>query len=182
MALYALDDLHPQVHPTAWVADSATVIGNVVLEEGASVWHGAVIRGDNERITIGRGSNVQDGCVLHTDLGFPLTLGAEVTIGHQVVLHGCTVGDGSLVGIQAVVLNGAVVGRGCLVAAGAVVTEGKTFADRSLIMGAPAKAVREISPEQAQRMARGAAYYVDNARRHRDGLQRLDRPLPSAGA
>jgi carbonic anhydrase/acetyltransferase-like protein (isoleucine patch superfamily) len=182
MALYALDDIEPQVHPTAWVADSATVIGDVVLEEGASVWYGAVLRGDTERITIGRGSNVQDGCVLHTDRGFPLTLGAEVTIGHQVVLHGCTVGDGSLVGIQAVVLNGAVIGRGSLVAAGAIVTEGKTFPDHSLIMGAPAKVVREISPEQAQRMARGAGHYVDNAQRHRRGLRRLDEPSSAMAA
>lgn len=173
MALYALDDMAPQVHPTAWVADSAVVIGDVVIEEGASVWYGAVLRGDNERITVGRGSNVQDGSVLHTDLGMPLHIGADVTVGHQVTLHGCTIGDGSLIGIQAVVLNGAKIGRGCLVAAGALVTEGKAFADQMLIMGTPAQAVREVSPKQAERLRRGAAVYVDNAQRHRARSRRV---------
>lgn len=173
MALYALDDIAPQVHPTAWVAESAIVIGDVVLEEGANVWYGAVLRGDTERIVVGRGSNVQDGSVLHTDHGFPLTIGADVTVGHQVTLHGCTIGDGSLIGIQAVVLNGATIGRHCLVGAGALVTEGKTFADHSLIMGSPAKAVREVSGEQAERLRRSAAHYVDNARRHRGPLRRV---------
>lgn len=173
MAVYALDDIEPQVHPTAWVADSATVIGNVVIEAGASVWYGAVLRGDNERITVGRGSNVQDGSVLHTDIGSPLTIGADVTVGHQVTLHGCTIGDGSLIGIQAVVLNGARIGRDCLVGAGALITEGKEFPDRSLIMGSPAKVVRDISAEQAQRMRHGAAHYVENAERHRARIRRV---------
>lgn len=173
MAVYALHDTIPEVHESAWVADNATVIGNVRLEADASVWYGVVIRGDNEPITVGRGSNVQDGSVLHTDHGFPLTLGEGVTVGHQVMLHGCTIGDGSLVGIQAVVLNGARIGRNCLVGAGALVTEGKEFPDNSLIMGSPAKVVRELSPEQAQRMRLGAENYVRNAARHRDGLHRV---------
>ena len=173
MAVYALHDTVPQVHETAWVADGATVIGNVILEEQASVWYGAVIRGDNELITVGRGSNVQDGSVLHTDHGFPLTLGEGVTVGHQVTLHGCTIGDGSLIGIQAVVLNGARIGRNCLVGAGSLVTEGKEFPDNSLIMGSPAKVVRERSPEQAQRLRQSALNYVANAARHRDGLRKV---------
>lgn len=173
MAVYALQDTVPQVHGSAWVADSATVIGNVRLEADASVWYGAVIRGDNEAITVGRGSNVQDGSVLHTDHGFPLTLGEGVTVGHQAVLHGCSIGDGSLVGIQAVVLNGARIGRNCLVGAGALVTEGKEFPDNSLIMGSPAKVVRELTPEQAHRVRQSAVNYVANAARHRDGLRRL---------
>lgn len=174
MAIYALGEIAPQIDPSAWVADSASVIGKVRLDAGSSVWYGAVLRGDNELIHLGRGSNVQDGSVLHTDHGLPLTLGEDVTIGHNVMLHSCVIGDGSLVGIGAIVLNGARIGRQCLVAAGAVVTEGKEFPDRCLIMGAPAKVVREISPEQAQRIARGAVHYVDNAARHRAGLRRVD--------
>jgi carbonic anhydrase/acetyltransferase-like protein (isoleucine patch superfamily) len=173
MAVYALHDTVPQVHDTAWVAENATVIGNVTLEAQASVWYGVVIRGDNEPITIGQGSNVQDSSVLHTDHGFPLTLGQGVTVGHQAMLHGCTIGDGSLIGIQAVVLNGARIGRNCLVGAGALVTEGKEFPDNSLIMGSPAKVVRELSLEQAQRMRLGAEHYVAHAARHRDGLRRV---------
>jgi carbonic anhydrase/acetyltransferase-like protein (isoleucine patch superfamily) len=173
MAVYALNDTVPQLHEKAWVADSATVIGNVRLHEEASVWYGAVVRGDNELITVGRGSNVQDGSVLHTDHGFPLTLGEGVTVGHQVTLHGCSIGDGSLVGIQAVVLNGARVGRNCLVGAGALVTEGKEFPDNSLIMGSPAKVVRELTPEQSQRLRQSAQNYIVNAARHRDGLRRI---------
>ncbi|MBL8308390.1 MAG: gamma carbonic anhydrase family protein [Rubrivivax sp.] len=175
MAIYQLGDDAPRIAPTAWVADSAQVIGRVALGEGASVWYGAVLRGDNEWITLGARSNVQECSVLHTDIGFPLTLGEDVTVGHQVTLHGCTVGDGALIGIQAVVLNGAKIGRGCLVGAGAVVTEGKAFPDHSLILGAPAKVVREISPEQLARLKLGAAHYVANAERHRTQLLRLDR-------
>lgn len=174
MAVYALHDTVPQVHEAAWVAENATVIGNVSLEADASVWYGAVIRGDNEPIVIGQGSNVQDGSVLHTDRGFPLTLGQGVTVGHQVTLHGCTIGDGSLIGIQAVVLNGARIGRNCLVGAGSLVTEGKEFPDNSLIMGSPAKVVRELTAEQAQRLKLSALNYVANAARHRDGLRRVD--------
>jgi carbonic anhydrase/acetyltransferase-like protein (isoleucine patch superfamily) len=173
LAIYQLDDDRPEIAPTAWVADSAQVIGRVRLAEGASIWYGAVLRGDNDWITIGARSNVQDGSVLHTDMGCPLTLGEDVTVGHQVMLHGCTVGDGSLIGIQAVVLNGARIGRNCLVGAGAVVTEGKEFADGWLILGSPAKAVREITPEQIARIRGGAAHYVENAERHRRGLKKI---------
>lgn len=173
MAIYQIGDDAPQLAPTAWVADSAQVIGRVCMGEGSSVWYGAVLRGDNDWITLGARANVQDGSVLHTDMGFPLTLGDDVTVGHLVMLHGCTVGEGSLIGIQAVVLNGAKIGRNCLVGAGAVVTEGKEFADNSLILGSPAKAVRQLTPEQAERMKYAALHYVDNAQRHRTQLKKL---------
>ncbi|MEP7099115.1 MAG: gamma carbonic anhydrase family protein, partial [Burkholderiales bacterium] len=146
MALYQLDDHSPQLAEGAWVADSAQVIGHVELGEDASIWFGAILRGDTELLKIGKGSNVQDGSVLHADVGFPVTLGENVTVGHQVMLHGCTVGDGSLIGIQAVVLNGAKIGKHCLVGAGALVTEGKEFPDGSMILGSPAKVVRQLTP------------------------------------
>jgi carbonic anhydrase/acetyltransferase-like protein (isoleucine patch superfamily) len=152
MALYRLGADAPQIATSAFVAPNATLIGKVVLGEDVSIWFNAVLRGDNEPIVIGAGSNVQDCAVLHNDLGFPLTVGAHVTIGHAAVVHGCTIGDGSLIGIQAVVMNGAVIGRQCLVAAGSIVTEGKTFPDRSLILGAPAKAVRTLSDEDVARL------------------------------
>ncbi|MDH5539223.1 MAG: gamma carbonic anhydrase family protein [Rhizobacter sp.] len=174
MAIYQLDEIVPRVAATAWVADSAQVIGNVELDEGANVWFGAVLRGDNEVLRVGRGSNIQDGSVVHSDPGFPLTLGDNVTIGHKVMLHGCTVGDGSLIGIGAVVLNGARIGRNCLVGAGALVTEGKEFPDGSLIVGSPAKAVRQLSPEQIQRVQSAAPHYVNNARRFEAGMKRID--------
>ena len=173
MAVYQLDDDVPQVPASAWVAESAQVMGQVTLAENASVWYGAVLRGDNDRISVGANSNVQDGSVLHTDHGVPLTIGAHVTVGHQVTLHGCTIGDGSLIGLQSVVLNGAKIGRNCLVGAGAVVTEGKAFPDNSLILGAPAKVVKELSPEQAARMRHGALHYVENAQRHRSLLKKI---------
>ena len=173
MAVYALDEHHPELDPTAWVAEEAQVIGRVRLGAQASVWFGAVLRGDSAPITLGARSNVQDNSVLHVDLGMPLVLGEDVTIGHQVVLHGCTIGDGSLVGIQAVVLNGARIGRNCLVGAGSVVTEGKEFPDGSLIMGAPAKVVRELSPEQMERLRMSAAHYVEQAQRYRQSLRRV---------
>ena len=173
MAVYQLDALTPRLADTAWVADSAQVIGNVDLAEGVSVWFGAVLRGDNEPMRIGRNSNVQDGSVLHSDLGSPLTLGENVTVGHQVMLHGCTVGDGSLVGIKAVVLNGAKIGKNCLVGAGALVTEGKEFADGSMILGSPAKVVRELTPEQIEGLRRAAEHYVSNARRYAAGLKKI---------
>lgn len=173
MALYQLDELIPTVHETAWVAESAQVIGDVHLAEDSSVWFGTVIRGDTAAIRIGRGSNIQDNSVLHADLGVPLTLGEGVTVGHQVMLHGCTIGDGSLIGIQAVVLNNARIGKGCVVGAGSVVTEGKEFPDGSLILGSPAKVVRQLTPEQVERLRLGAAHYVHNARRFRAGLKRI---------
>jgi carbonic anhydrase/acetyltransferase-like protein (isoleucine patch superfamily) len=174
LAIYQLGDDVPQLAAGAWVADSAQVIGRVTLGDEASVWYGAVLRGDNELICIGARSNVQDGSVLHTDMGSPLTLGDDVTIGHQVMLHGCSIGDGSLVGIQAVVLNGARIGRNCLVGAGSVVTEGKVFPDGALILGSPAKVVRMLDESQIARMRLGAAHYVHNARRHATQLKRID--------
>ena len=173
MAIYRLGDDTPRLAAGAWVADTARVIGRVALGADASVWFGAVLRGDNEWITLGARSNVQDGSVLHTDMGSPLTLGDDVTVGHQAMLHGCSIGDGSLVGIQAVVLNGARIGKGCLVGAGALVTEGKEFPDGSLIVGSPAKLLRLLTDDDRARMARGAAHYVDNARRYASGLVRV---------
>ena len=174
MAVYRLGDVQPSIAASAWVADSAQVIGDVVLADGASVWFGAVLRGDNTRLKIGARTNIQEGAVLHSDAGQPLTLGDDVTVGHQAMLHGCTVGDGALIGIQAVVLNGARIGRSCLVAAGAVVTEGKQFEDGWLIIGAPAKAVRPLTPEQLDGLARSAAGYVAKAQRFRSELVRIE--------
>jgi len=174
MAIYELDGKSPQLGQGAWVADSAQVIGAVELGEDASVWFGAVIRGDTETIRIGRGSNVQDLAVLHADIGMPLSIGADVTVGHQVMLHGCTIGDNSLIGIQAVVLNGAKIGRNSIVGAGSVVTEGKEFPDNSLIIGAPAKVVRTLDDAAARKIAESAEHYVGNARRYARGLRRID--------
>ena len=173
MAIYAIDGVAPHIAATAWVADSAQVMGQVELGEGASVWFGAVVRGDTDRITIGAGSNIQDASVLHADAGQPLLLGERVTVGHQVVLHGCTIGDESLIGIGAVVLNGAKIGKNCLVGAGALVTEGKEFPDGSMILGSPAKAVRQLTPAQIEGLRQSARHYTDNARRFRDGLQKI---------
>jgi len=174
MAIYELDGVTPQLGDGAWVADSAQVIGLVELGANASVWYGAVVRGDTgETIRIGRNSNIQDLSVLHADFGKPLTIGDDVTVGHQVMLHGCTIGDNTLIGIQAVVLNGAKIGRNCIVGAGSVVTEGKEFPDNSLIIGAPAKVARTLDDEAARRIAQSAAHYVENARRHGRGLKRV---------
>lgn len=173
MALYELDGLAPQVAAGAWIADSAEVIGAVEIGADASIWFGAVVRGDTETIRIGAGTNIQDASVLHADIGKPLTIGENVTVGHQVMLHGCTIGDGSLIGIGAVVLNGARIGKGCLVGAGALVTEGKEFPDGSMILGSPAKAVRELSDEQKQGLLASARHYVANAQRFRAGLKKI---------
>jgi carbonic anhydrase/acetyltransferase-like protein (isoleucine patch superfamily) len=177
MAIYQLDGIAPQIAATAWVAESADVMGQVLLADDVSVWFGVVIRGDTETIRIGRGSNIQDNSVLHADVGMPLVIGEQVTVGHQVMLHGCTIGDQSLIGIGAVVLNGARIGKHCLVGAGALVTEGKEFADGSLIMGSPAKVVRQLTPEQIAGLAASAQHYVANAQRYRAGLHRLDEVL-----
>lgn len=174
MAIYQYDDHQPDIHPSAYVAEAATVIGKVVLAEGSSVWSQAVLRGDNEIIAIGAGSNVQEGAVLHTDPGFPLSIGVEVTIGHQAMLHGCSVGDGSLIGIQAVVLNGAVIGNNCLVGAGALVTEGKVFPDNSLILGTPAKVVRELNAADIGKFRENARDYIERAQTHKRTLKRID--------
>lgn len=173
MAIYELDGLAPRIADSAWVADSAQVVGDVVLADDASVWFGAVIRGDSDRIRIGQRTNIQDASVLHADAGMPLTLGDDVTVGHQVMLHGCTIGDGCLIGIGSVVLNGARIGKGCLVGAGSLVTEGKEFPDGSMIMGSPAKLVRQLTPEQLEGLRRSARHYVENARRFRAGLKKL---------
>ncbi len=173
MAIYELDGIQPTLGEGAWVADSATVIGNVVLEDGANVWFGAILRGDNEVMRIGKNSNIQDGCVLHSDAGAPLSLGEGVSVGHQVMLHGCTIGDGSLIGIQAVVLNHAKIGKNCIVGAGSVVTEGKEFPDNSLIIGAPAKVVRTLGEAQVKKINAIAQHYVDNARRYAKGLKKI---------
>jgi carbonic anhydrase/acetyltransferase-like protein (isoleucine patch superfamily) len=174
MALYRLGDKIPTVAASAYIAHEATVIGMVTIGGRASVWAGAVARGDNETIVLGDDSNVQEGAVLHADPGSPLTIGARVTVGHQAMLHGCTIGDGSLVGIQAVVMNGAVVGRNCLVGAGAIVTERKSFPDCSLIIGAPAKLARVLSDEEVAGLERAAAGYVERAAHFRDNLVRVD--------
>jgi len=173
VAIYQLGDDVPRIADSAWVADSAQVIGRVQMGENASVWFGSVLRGDNEWLTLGARVNVQDGSVLHSDPGFPLVLEDDVSLGHMVMLHGCSVGEGSLVGIQAVVLNGAKIGKGCLVGAGSVVTEGKEFPDHSLILGAPAKVVREVTPEQVARLRMTALHYVEKARMYRTQLKRL---------
>jgi carbonic anhydrase/acetyltransferase-like protein (isoleucine patch superfamily) len=173
MAIYQLDEHAPRIAASAWVADSAQVMGNVELEEDASIWFGAILRGDTEVLHIGRGTNVQDGSVIHADIGYPVTLGANVTVGHQVMLHGCTIGDGALIGIQAVVLNGAKIGRHCLVGAGALVTEGKEFPDGSLIVGSPARVVRQLTPGQIEGLQRSAEHYVENARRFKVGQNKI---------
>jgi acetyltransferase-like isoleucine patch superfamily enzyme len=173
VALYQLDSHTPDVAESAWIADNAQVMGAVHLAANASVWFGVTVRGDTETISIGEGSNIQDGSVLHADVGKPLTVGKNVTVGHMVMLHGCTIGDESLIGIGAVVLNGAKIGKNCLVGAGSLVTEGKEFPDGSMIMGSPAKVVRELTPEQIQGLRLSAQHYIENAHRFKAGLKRL---------
>lgn len=172
MSVYNLGNVTPELpnDDEYWIAPTAAVMGRVILKKNASVWWGATLRGDNDPIVIGEGSNVQDGSVLHTDTGSPLILGANVTVGHLVMLHGCEIGDGSLVGIGSVVLNGAKIGKNCLIGANCLITEGKEIPDNSLVMGAPGKVVRELSPEQASRVALGAAHYVENWKRYKREL------------
>jgi carbonic anhydrase/acetyltransferase-like protein (isoleucine patch superfamily) len=174
MAVYELDGVQPHIAQGVWIADSAQVIGDVVLGENASVWFGAVLRGDTDTITVGKNSNIQDGSVLHADENVPLLIGENVTVGHQVMLHGCTIGDGSLIGIQSVILNKAKIGKGCIVGAGSVVTEGKEFPDYSLIVGSPAKVVRQLDEATAHKLLLSAQHYVKNAQRFAKGLKRLD--------
>ena len=173
MAVYSLDGKNPRIAASAWVAGSAQVIGDVELAEDVGIWFGAVLRGDTELLRIGSGSNIQDASVLHADVGQPLIVGEGVTVGHHVMLHGCSIGDGSLIGIGAIVLNGAKIGKSCLVGAGALVTQGKEFADGSMIIGSPAKAVRQLTPEEIGKLRQGAAHYVDNARRFKSGLRKI---------
>jgi len=173
MSLYALGDTEPQVASDAWVAPGCYVVGNVVLAGKASVWFGSTLRGDNERITIGAGSNVQENCVLHTDIGFPLTIGAGCTIGHKAMLHGCIIGENTLIGMGATVLNGAVIGKNCLIGAGALITEGKTIADGSLVMGVPGKVVRELDAAAIDGLLLSALHYQENAARFSSDLKAL---------
>jgi carbonic anhydrase/acetyltransferase-like protein (isoleucine patch superfamily) len=173
MAIFELDGIAPEISDSAWIAESAQVIGNVALADDVGVWFGVVIRGDTEAIRIGQRSNIQDLSVLHADVGMPLTVGADVTVGHQAMLHGCTIGDGCLIGIGAVVLNGAKIGKGCLVGAGSLVTEGKEFPAGSMIFGSPAKVVRQLTVEQMEGLRLSAMGYVSNALRFRTGLKKI---------
>ena len=176
MSLYELDGIRVSTPGVGryWIAPTAVVIGQVILEEDASIWFGTVVRGDNEPIRIGARSNVQEGCVLHTDPGFPLTVGADCTIGHMVMLHGCEIGDNTVVGIKSVILNRARIGNNCIVGANSLVTEGKSFPDNSLILGAPAKVVRELTPQEVQMNSMNALHYVQNARLYREKLRKLN--------
>jgi carbonic anhydrase/acetyltransferase-like protein (isoleucine patch superfamily) len=171
MPIYALDGTQPRIDPSAWIAPTAVVIGDVVLGADAGIWFGAVMRGDIETISVGARTNVQENAVLHTDKGFPLTIGADVTIGHGAIVHGCTVGDNTLIGMGATVLNGARIGRNCLIGANALVTEGKDIPDNSLVMGAPARVVREIDEAGVAALTASAERYVRNARRFASGLR-----------
>ena len=173
MAVYALDDASPDLAADVWVAETASVIGHVILKEGSSVWFNAVIRGDNEPITIGAGTNIQDNAVLHSDPGAPLTLGENITVGHQAMIHGCTIGDNSLIGIGATILNKAVIGKNCLIGAHALITEGKVIPDNSVVMGAPGKIVKQVPQAQEAMLAASAKYYIKNAQRFKKGLKRI---------
>jgi carbonic anhydrase/acetyltransferase-like protein (isoleucine patch superfamily) len=176
MALYTLGERKVLIHgEECFIAGSATVIGSVILHKQASVWYNAVVRGDSDIITIGERTNIQDAAVLHADPGFPLTLGSNVSIGHQAMLHGCTVGDGSLIGIGAIVLNGAVIGRGCLIGAGALIPEGKTFPDGVLVVGTPGKIVRELKPEERAGLLENANIYVRRSAQYREKLETQER-------
>lgn len=171
MTIYALGADRPHLHEDTWVAPDANLIGKVVLEEGAAVWFGTTIRADHEEIRIGKGSNVQENCVMHIDAGFPLGIGKDCTIGHKVMLHGCTIGDNSLIGMGAIVLNGAKIGRNCLIGAGALITEGKEIPDGSLVMGSPGKVVRTLDAAAIERITWSARHYQAQMRKFRDGLE-----------
>jgi carbonic anhydrase/acetyltransferase-like protein (isoleucine patch superfamily) len=175
MPIYELDGQAPELPDDGayYIADSAVVIGRVRLKPDANVWFGSVLRGDNEWIELGAGSNIQENCTLHTDQGFPLSIGPQCTIGHNVVLHGCTIGENSLIGMGAILLNGATIGRNCLVGAGAVVTEGKTFADNSLVLGAPARVIRTLDAAAVRQLTAAADWYVQRWRQYKKGLKRI---------
>lgn len=175
MPVYRLGDKIPQLASGVWIAPNATVIGDVRLAENVSIWWNAVLRGDNDPITIGAHTNIQDGSVLHTDAGVPMTIGRDVTVGHMVMLHGCTVGDGALIGIKSVILNGASIGKDCLIGANTLIPEGKVIPDRSLVMGSPGKVVRELTDAQVAHIAHAAAHYVHNAERCRQFLEEVAR-------
>ena len=171
--IYKLDDVEPAMDGDYYISESASVLGKVRLCDDASVWFGAVLRGDTELITIGKRSNVQDLSVLHTDLGFPLEIGEDVTIGHKVMLHGCTIGDGSLVGINSVILNGAKIGKGCLIGANSLITEGTEIPDGSLVMGSPGKIRGELNEDQKKGLIMSARHYVENSKRFKKGLKKI---------
>ena len=171
MTVYALGTDVPQIHEDTWVAPDANLIGKVVLEQGASVWFGTTIRADHEEIRVGRGSNVQENCVFHIDAGYPLTIGENCTIGHKVMLHGCTIGNNSLIGMGATILNGAQIGDNCLIGAGALITENKVVPDGSLVMGVPGKVVRTLDADAIAGLTASARHYQDNMRRFRDQLR-----------
>ncbi len=173
MSVFALDDLTPQLAKDVWVAESAAVIGNVIMEAGSSAWFGTVIRGDNDPIQIGARTNIQDNSVLHSDAGSPLVIGADVTVGHQAMLHGCMIGDNSLVGIGATILNGAKIGKNCLIGAHALVTENKVIPDNSVVMGSPGKVVKDVPKAQEAMLKASAEYYVKNAQRFKNGLKKI---------
>ncbi|WP_299196451.1 gamma carbonic anhydrase family protein [uncultured Tateyamaria sp.] len=174
MTLYALGKERPQIAHDTWVAPDANLIGKVILEEGASVWFGCTIRADHEDIRIGAGTNVQENCVMHIDAGYPLTIGPGCTIGHKVMLHGCTIGENSLIGMGATVLNGAKIGKNCLIGAGALITEGKVIPDGSLVMGVPGKVVRELDEQAIQGLRASALHYQDNMRTFRDTMVEVE--------
>lgn len=167
MTVYALGDKKPQLPPEGeyWIAPNAVVLGDVILEPGASIWFSAVLRGDTDTLTVGENSNIQDGSILHADEGVPLTIGRDVTVGHKVMLHGCTIGDNTLIGIGSVVLNGAVIGKNCLIGANTLITEGKVIPDGAMVMGQPGKVVRELSDAQIAGITMSAGHYVQNWRR-----------------
>ena len=171
MTIYALGEYKPRIHEDTWVAPDANLIGKVVLEQGASVWFGCTIRADHEEIRVGAGSNVQENCVMHIDAGYPLTIGANCTIGHKVMLHGCMIGDNTLIGMGAIVLNGAKIGNNCLIGAGALITEGKEIPDNSLVMGSPGKVVRQLDDAAAQKLTFSAQHYQDNMHKFRATLK-----------
>ena len=173
MTVYALGDLSPDIHDDTWIAPCAKLVGQVVIEEAASVWFGVTIRADHEVIRVGKGSNVQEGVVMHIDKGYPLTIGENCTIGHKAMLHGCTIGGNSLIGMGATVLNGAKIGKNCLIGAGALITEGKEIPDNSLVMGAPGKIIREVDEAGAQRLTASAFQYQDNMRRFKAELKEI---------
>ncbi|MDX9698972.1 MAG: gamma carbonic anhydrase family protein [Rhodocyclaceae bacterium] len=174
MTLYALGDARPELGPGCWVADNATLIGRIKAGANVNIWFNVVARGDNDPITIGDNTNIQDSSVLHTDDGVPLTIGQDVTVGHMAMLHGCTIGDGSLIGMGAVVLNRAVIGASCIIGAKSLIPEGKVIPDRSLVVGSPGRVIRQLTDEEVASLQRNAAHYVDNARRYGAELTRLD--------
>ncbi len=173
MSIYALGEHSPHFGKGCWVAHNATVIGRVRAGDNVNIWYNVVVRGDNDPIAIGDNTNIQDGTVLHNDVGVPLTIGADVTIGHMAMLHGCTVGDGTLIGINAIILNNAVIGKNCIIGAKALIPEGKVIPDRSLVVGSPGRIIRELSDEDIENIKRNAAHYVDNARRYQAELRPL---------